>query len=143
VLRTFSKIYGMAGFRAGFAMARPDLLGKLRQYGAGMQPILGLTAGTASLKVKNLVPERRALCKQIRESTFEFFEKKNIKYVPSEANFFMMEVGRPHAEFADAMRKEKIIVGREWRSWPTKVRVTVGTQAEMDKFKAAVAKVMA
>jgi histidinol-phosphate aminotransferase len=143
VLRTFSKVYGMAGFRAGFAMGRPDLLGALRQFGAGMSPVLGLTAATASMKVKNLVPERRAMCKQIRENTFEFFEKKNIKYVPSEANFFMMEVGRPHAEFAKAMADNKIIVGREWRAWPTKVRVTVGTQAEMMKFQAAVSKVMA
>ena len=143
VLRTFSKVYGMAGFRAGFAMARPDLLGKLRQYGAGMQPILGLTPATASMKVKSLVAERRALCKQIRENTFEFLEKKNIKYVPSEANFFMMEVGRPHAEFANAMVENKIMVGREWRAWPTKVRVTIGTQAEMLKFQAAVSKIMA
>ncbi len=143
VLRTFSKVYGMAGFRAGFAMARPDLLGKLRQYGAGMQPVLGLTAATASMKVKTLVADRRALCKQIRENTFEFLEKKNIKYVPSEANFFMMEVGRPHAEFAKAMAENKVMVGREWRAWPTKVRVTIGTQAEMLKFQAAVSKIMA
>jgi histidinol-phosphate aminotransferase len=143
VLRTFSKIYGMAGIRAGFAMARPDLLAKLRPYGAGMQPVMGLTCATASMKVKGLVPERRALCKQIRENTFEFLEKKNIKYVPSEANFFMMEVGRPGAEFAKAMADNKVMIGRIWKAWPTKVRVTVGTQAEMAKFQAAVAKIMA
>jgi histidinol-phosphate aminotransferase len=143
VLRTFSKVYGMAGFRAGFAMGRPDLLGKLRPYGAGMQPVLGLTAATASMKVKSLVAERRALCKNIRENTFEFLEKKNIKYVPSEANFFMMEVNRPGADFAKAMADNKVIIGRIWKAWPTKVRVTVGTQAEMLKFQAAVSKIMA
>jgi histidinol-phosphate aminotransferase len=143
VLRTFSKIYGMAGIRAGFAMARPDLLAKLRPYGAGMQPVMGLTCATASMKVKNLVPERRALCKQIRENTFEFLEKKNIKYVPSEANFFMMEVNRPGADFAKAMADNKVMIGRIWKAWPTKVRVTVGTQAEMLKFQAAVSKIMA
>jgi histidinol-phosphate aminotransferase len=143
VLRTFSKVYGMAGFRAGFAMGRPDLLAKLRPYGAGMQPVLGLTAATASMKVKGLVPERRAICKQVRENTFEFLEKKNIKYVPSEANFFMMEVNRPGADFAKAMADNKVMIGRIWKAWPTKVRVTVGTQAEMLKFQAAVSKIMA
>jgi histidinol-phosphate aminotransferase len=143
VLRTFSKVYGMAGFRAGFAMGRPDLLAKLRPYGAGMQPVLGLTAATASMKVKGLVAERREICKQVRENTFEFLEKKNIKYVPSEANFFMMEVNRPGAEFAKAMADNKVMIGRIWKAWPTKVRVTVGTQAEMLKFQAAVSKIMA
>jgi histidinol-phosphate aminotransferase len=143
VLRTFSKIYGMAGIRAGFAMARPDLLAKLRPYGAGMQPVMGLTCATASMKVKSLVAERRALNKQIRENTFEFLEKKGIKYVPSEANFFMMEVNRPGTEFAQAMAANKVIIGRVWQAWPTKVRVTVGTQAEMLKFQAAVSKIMA
>jgi histidinol-phosphate aminotransferase len=143
VLRTFSKIYGMAGIRAGFAMARPDLLAKLRPYGAGMQPVMGLTCATASMKVKGLIAERRALNKQIRENTFEFLEKKGIKYVPSEANFFMMEVNRPGTEFAQAMAANKVIIGRVWPAWPTKVRVTVGTQAEMLKFQAAVSKIMA
>jgi histidinol-phosphate aminotransferase len=143
VLRTFSKIYGMAGIRAGFAMGRPDLLAKLRPYGAGMQPVMGLTCATASMKVKGLIAERRALNKQIRENTFEFLAKKNIKYVPSETNFFMMEVNRPGGEFAKAMMENKVIIGRVWPAWPTHVRVTVGTQAEMLKFQSAVAKVIA
>jgi histidinol-phosphate aminotransferase len=142
VLRTFSKIYGMAGIRAGFAMGRPDLLAKLRPYGAGMQPVLGLTCATASMKVKGLIAERRALNKQIRENTFEFLEKKGIKYVPSEANFFMMEVNRPGGDFAKAMADNKVMIGRVWPAWPTKVRVTVGTKEEMAKFQAAVSKII-
>jgi histidinol-phosphate aminotransferase len=142
VLRTFSKVYGMAGIRAGFALGRPDLLAKLRPYGGGMLPITGLACATASLKVKSLVAERRAINKQIRENTFEFLEKKNVKYVASETNFFMMEVGRPGEEFSKLMADNKIYIGRVWPAWPTKVRVTVGTQEEMDKFKAAYEKIV-
>lgn len=141
VLRTFSKIYGMAGIRAGFAMGRPDLLAKLRPYGAGFLPIPSLACASASLKVKTLVAERRELNRRRRESTFEFLEKKSVKYVPSEANFFMMDVGRPHGEFANAMAAHKVIVGRVWPVWPTKVRVSVGSDDEMAKFKAAFEKV--
>jgi len=143
VARTFSKIYGMAGIRAGFAMARLDLLAKMRPFGGGMLPITGLACATASMKVKSLIAERRAINRRIRENTFEFLEKKGVKYIPSEANFFMMEVGRPGAEFAQAMAAQKVIIGRVWPAWPTKVRVTVGTQDEMDKFKAAYLKVVA
>jgi histidinol-phosphate aminotransferase len=141
VLRTFSKVYGMAGIRAGFAMGRPDLLAKLRPYGGGMLPITGLACATASLRVKGLVAERRAINKRTREDVLSFLEKKKIKYVPSETNFFMMEVNRPGGEYARAMAEQKIMIGRVWSAWPTKVRVTVGTQAEMDKFKAAVEKI--
>jgi histidinol-phosphate aminotransferase len=141
VLRTFSKVYGMAGIRAGFALGRPDLLAKLRPFGGGMLPITGLACATASLRAKGLVPERRAINKRIREDVFSFLEKKNIKYVPSETNFFMMEVGRPGTEYARAMAEQKIMIGRVWAAWPTKVRVTVGTQEEMNKFKAAVEKI--
>jgi histidinol-phosphate/aromatic aminotransferase/cobyric acid decarboxylase-like protein len=137
VLRTFSKIYGMAGLRAGFAMARPDLLARLRPYGSGFLPVTGLACATASLRVKSLVPERRAQLRRVRENTFEFLEKKGIQYIPSEANFFMMEVGRSGQDFGRAMADNKVMIGRVWPVWPTKVRVTIGTQDEMDKFKVA------
>ena len=61
VLRTFSKIYGMAGLRAGAAIARPDLIEKLGGFSAGMLPITGMAAASASLQQKNLVPERRKI----------------------------------------------------------------------------------
>jgi len=141
VLRTFSKIYGMAGLRAGFAMGRSDLIAKLRQYGAGFQPVTGLACAAASLRVKNLVTERRALNKRIREDTFVLLEKKGVKYIPSETNFFMMEVNRPGSQFAEAMAANKVIIGRIWPVWPTKVRVTVGSEEDMAKFKAAFEKV--
>jgi histidinol-phosphate aminotransferase len=144
VLRTFSKAYGMAGIRAGFALARPDLLAKMSAYGSsGFLPITGTACATASLKVKSLVAERRAINKRIRENTFEYLEKKKVSYIPSESNCFLMEVGRPGGDVAKAMTEHKVYIGRVWPIWPTKVRVTVGTQEEMDKFKAAFDKVMA
>ncbi|MBC7925932.1 MAG: pyridoxal phosphate-dependent aminotransferase [Bryobacteraceae bacterium] len=143
VLRTFSKLYGMAGLRAGFALGRPDLLQKMMPYGSGMLPITGLACATASLKVKTLIAERRNINKEIREDTLAFLEKKKISYVPSQTNFFMMETNRPGAEVVQAFAAEKVFIGRVWPAWPTKVRVSVGTQDEMNKFKSALEKVMA
>ncbi len=143
ILRTFSKIYGMAGLRAGAAIARPDLLQKISQYSAGALPVTGMAAATASLKSKNLVPERRKIIGDVRADVLGFLDKHNFKYVPSVSNKFMVDVKRPGGEIADAMRKEKIYIGRVWPSWPTYVRVSIGTQDEMNKFKTAFLKVMA
>jgi histidinol-phosphate/aromatic aminotransferase/cobyric acid decarboxylase-like protein len=143
VLRTFSKIYGMAGLRAGAAIARPDLIEKLGGFSAGMLPITGMAAASASLKQANLVPERRKLIAGVREDTFSFLEKNNFTYVPSVSNCFMVDVKQPGMNTIMALRKEKVYIGRVWPAWPTYVRVTVGTKEEMAKFQAAFLKVMA
>ena len=143
VLRTFSKIYGMAGLRAGASIARPDLQEKLGGVSQTMMPITGMAAASASLEAKYVVPERRKIIADVREDVFGFLEKHNFKYVPSTSNCFMVEVHRPGHEVFEAMRKENVYIGRVWPSWPTHVRVTVGTQDEMNKFKTAFLKVMA
>jgi histidinol-phosphate/aromatic aminotransferase/cobyric acid decarboxylase-like protein len=96
-----------------------------------------MVGATASLRAKNVIPERRATIAAIRESTFEFLDKNKIEYIPSEANMFMMNVKRPGKDFYMDMAKQKIYIGRVWPSWPTWVRVTVGTRDEMAKFQAA------
>jgi len=143
ILRTFSKIYGMAGIRAGAAIGRPDLIKKIAPYSAGALPTTGMAAATASLKSKDLVVVRRKIIKDIREDTLAFLDKHNFKYVPSVSNKFMVDVKQPGDKIKDALQKEKVYIGRVWPSWPTYVRVSVGTQDEMNKFKAAFLKVMA
>jgi histidinol-phosphate aminotransferase len=143
ILRTFSKLYGMAGLRAGAAFGRPDLLAKISPYGAGALPVTGMVGAAASLSVsKTLVPQRRKIIGDVREDVCAWLDKKNIKYVPSVSNKIMIETGRPGREVFDAMVKEKVVIGRTWPSWPTYVRVSIGTKEEMEKFKTAFAKVM-
>ena len=142
ILRTFSKLYGMAGLRAGAAMGRPDLIEKLRSYGAGALPLTGMVAANASLKAKNLVPERRKIIRDVREDVFSWLDKHNYKFVASESNKFMLDVKRPGQEVVKGMAAEKVFIGRVWSAWPTHVRVSIGTKEEMDKFKTALQKVM-
>ncbi len=142
ILRTFSKIYGMAGLRCGAALGRPDLLERINKFGAGALPITGVAAAIASLKVKTLVPERRRIIKDVREDVFSFLEKNNISYIPSVSNCFMLDAKVPARRLIRAMQKEKVYIGRVWPSMPTHARVTVGTREEMAKFKTALLKVM-
>jgi histidinol-phosphate/aromatic aminotransferase/cobyric acid decarboxylase-like protein len=143
ILRTFSKIYGMIGLRAGAAFSRPDLLARVRGFGFGALPVTGVAAATASLKSKTLVPERRKIIADVRANVFEFLDKHNFSYVPSVSNKFMVDVKRPGQQMIDALRQEKVYVGRLWPTWPTHLRVSIGTQEEMNKFKTAFLKVTA
>ncbi len=148
VLRTFSKIYGMAGVRAGFAFGRPDLLAKFetvtpndRQIGS--ISLTSAAAAAASLNDKQLVPLRRKINKDTLDDTLAFLSKNNYKFVPgSQSNMFMVDVKRPGAEVQRAMLSEKVAIGRVWPIMPTYVRVTVGTPEEMKKFQTAFYKVM-
>jgi histidinol-phosphate aminotransferase len=142
ILRTFSKIYGMAGLRAGAVLARPDLLRKIQIYGNTWCPTTSTAGAIASLKQKSLVAERREITKNTREEVFAFMDKHNFKYVPSVSNKFMVDVKRPGREVTMAMRKENVFIGRSWPVWPNHVRVTIGTPEEMKKFETAFLKVM-
>ena len=143
ILRTFSKIYGMAGLRAGAAIGRPDLIEKMGGWGAGMMPITGMAAASTSLQVKSLIPERRKIIGGVREDTLNFLTAKGFTVVPSVSNKFMVDVKQPGNDVIMKLREEKVYIGRVWPIWPTYVRVSVGTQEEMNKFKAAFVKVMA
>jgi len=143
VLRTFSKVYGMAGIRCGLIIARPDLADKVLQRGGfNFMPVTAVVAATASLKDGNLVAERRRINATIRQQTFDWLARNSYSFVPSESNCFMVDTKRPGQEVRDAMANENVLVGRVWPIMPTYVRVTVGTQEEMAKFQTAFQKVM-
>ncbi|MGA7633016.1 MAG: pyridoxal phosphate-dependent aminotransferase [Terriglobales bacterium] len=143
VLRTFSKIYGMAGLRCGAAFGRPDLLEKIENYGGGNpMPITALVAATASLKDAHLVSERKRVNSAVRAQVFAWLDRHGYSYIPSDANFFMLDSKRPAKPAIDAMAKQNVFIGRIWPSMPTYTRVTIGTAPEMEQFQAAWHKVM-
>jgi histidinol-phosphate aminotransferase len=138
VLRTFSKIYGMAGLRCGLAIGRPDLLAKISNYsGWNSLPVTAVAAALTSLDDKTLVPERKRINAGIRGETFAWLDRNGYGYVPSVSNCFMLDTKRPTKEVIDAMAARNVYIGRAWPAWPTHVRITVGPQAEMQKFQPA------
>jgi len=143
VLRTFSKLYGMAGLRCGFAVGRPDLLKKIEAYGGwNAMPVTASSAAIASLNDTSLITERKRINTANRESTFAWLDSNGYKYSPSVSNCFMVDAGKPAGDVIAAMAHQNVYIGRPWPSMPDWVRVTVGTQAEMNQFQTAFQAVM-
>ena len=143
VLRTFSKVYGMAGLRCGFIVGRPDLIDKVMERGGwNFMPVTALVAAIASLKDPQLIPERRRINAGIRQQTFDWLSRNGYSYIPSESNCFLLDTKRPGQDVRDAMAKENVMIGRVWPVMPTYVRITVGTKDEMEHFQTAFQKVM-
>jgi histidinol-phosphate aminotransferase len=144
VLRTFSKLYGMAGIRMGFAIGRPDLLKRISVHGGfNSLPITAVAAAKTSLLESNLVAERKKIIGDVRVDTISWLKSEGHATTPSESNCFMLETGRSGSEVLAAMAARDIYIGRIWPAWPTQVRITVGTRDEMLAFRKAFKEVMA
>jgi len=144
VLRTFSKLYGMAGIRMGFAIGRPDLLKQISAHGGfNSLPITALAAAKTSLLQTDLVASRKKIIGDTRVDTIAWLKSEGHATTPSESNCFMLETGRPGNEVLAAMAAKDIYIGRIWPAWPTQVRITVGTHDEMLAFRKAFKEVMA
>ena len=143
VLRTFSKLYGMAGIRMGFAVGRSDLLAKITPLG-GMNalPITAVAAAKASLLDADLVPTRKKIIADTRAQTLAWLKSEGYSFTPSESNCFMLDVRKPGKEVQAALAAKEMYVGRIWPAWPNSVRITVGTPDEMMAFRKAFTDVM-
>jgi histidinol-phosphate aminotransferase len=142
VLRTFSKLYGMAGLRLGIIVANPEIQKKVVSL-AGMDslPVTAVAAGVASLLDKDLVPVRRKIIADVRTETVDWLKQKGYKCTPSESNCFMLDMGKPADPTRQALAAREIFVGREWSAWPNYIRISVGSAAEMAAFRKAFADV--
>jgi histidinol-phosphate aminotransferase len=144
VLRTFSKIYGMAGIRCGIVVGRPDLLKKIAAFdGQNALPVTATAAANVSLCDPDLVPARKKIIGDTRRDTLAWLKANNYKVIgDSQSNCFMVDTGRRGRDVMAAMQQKGVIIGRTWPIWPLAVRISVGTPAEMAKFKVAFKQVM-
>jgi histidinol-phosphate aminotransferase len=136
VLRTFSKIYGMAGARIGLAVGHPALLERLAVFGGDNVPAgSSLLGARASLDDVKLLPQRKALNKQLRDETVAWLKGRGFTCTASQANCFMIDVKQPAEQVIEKLAEQGVLIGRVWKNWPQWVRVTVGNKQEMARFR--------
>ena len=142
VTRTFSKIYGMAGLRIGFGCARADLIERLRPFRNNAVTIVGVRAVLAALgETSTLVPERRARLLKVRGGLCAWLRARGLGYIEPSANFMMIDVGVDARELGLALLKKDVAVGRPFPPLEKMLRVTIGTEQDMARFRAAFAEV--
>jgi histidinol-phosphate aminotransferase len=135
ITRTFSKAYGMAGLRLGYAFGQPATLKKLSTaWGLGSVNVLTAAAGTATLKDAAHMDVERAENKRVRDFTLNAFKEMGHTGSVSNTNFVFLNIGRPAAEFRDACAKRNVFVARDFPPMEkTHARITIGTMDEMKK----------
>lgn len=133
VARTFSKAYGMAGLRVGYAVGHADTIKRLRavQYSQGTN-VLGLAAALASLEDAERLAQEKRRNTEVRRFTMDWFRSRGFTPTASQCNFLFVNVGRPAKEFRAACEKEGVRVGRDFPPFEkTHTRISIGTMEEM------------
>jgi len=138
VARTFSKIYGMAGMRVGYAVGSKANIEAMRSYASFSNVNCAAILGAlASLSDRDHVGRQRRQFNDTRRWICGELEKEGRRVIPSETNFFMTDVGGDVTPVIQAFRARKILVGRKFPSMPTWLRVSIGKREEMETFLTA------
>jgi len=144
ICRTFSKAYGLAALRVGFAIARPEITDYLNRgrspFNVNMVAQFAAAAAWADTDhLKNAVAINSAGKKQV----YAALNKRGIPYVPSEANFVLIDVGRDSREVFDALLRQGVIVrAGAGLGLPQHIRVTIGKPEQNERFFSALDKVL-
>lgn len=143
VFRTFAKVWGIAGLPLGYAIAPKPVADFLKQAGLGAPRDLNrlaVVAASASLRDPGYIERVRRAVAAEREAWHAFLDQKKLRHTPSEANFVYFDAGRPHAEVAQALQAEGIVIGRAFPPYDRWVRITIGLPEENARVRAVLAK---
>ena len=144
LLRTFSKVYGLAGLRIGYALGREDLVDCLYQVRDPF-PVhrLAQVAAVAALKDEDHAIRSIQLVYEGKRYLYKELDGMGLSFVPSQANFILIDFERDSGEIFQALLKEGVIIrpGRIW-GYPTCARVTIGRMKDNHRFIKALKKVM-
>ncbi len=143
VMRTFSKIHGLAGLRVGYGMAHPDIIKKLEAFQMNFAPVSypGLRAAMASYQDSGFRISGIEKNRSVRSSLYRQLEKLGYEPIPTHANFVLFKVGRDAREVAAEFSARRIMV-RPFSFWGSHwIRVTLGTPEEMRIFSSALAQI--
>lgn len=142
VARTFSKIYGMAGMRLGYAVGAKENIAAMRaQKLEDNCNAAVLPAALASLADNDFLADSRARINATRHWLAGQLGTEGRPFIPSETNFMMIDMGTDVAPILEQFRARHILVGRRFPSMKNYLRVTIGTQAETERFMAALREV--
>ncbi|MCA8500845.1 aminotransferase class I/II-fold pyridoxal phosphate-dependent enzyme [Burkholderia multivorans] len=143
VARTFSKIYGMAGLRLGYAIAQSDAIAHIHTMPPHDVPVPAAAAGLASLALRDRLGARKAHTAAGRNDLIAWFAERGFTCLPSRSNCVMVDLRRAGPPVIAALASRGVHVGRSWPDMPNAMRITIGACDEMDALKEALIEVLA
>lgn len=135
--RTFSKIYGLAGARIGYALAHPEIITEMSQLhfsASGSVSILSSAGALASLKDDKFVAETILLNAEARKYTIQQLENLKIRCIPSHTNFVYFSLENYNKDFFEQLKKNNILGTKIYEEKGKWSRITIGTMKEMKEF---------
>lgn len=143
VLRTFSKLYGMAGLRFGYAIAPKALAEAFGPLRMTWSNVFVPPAVRAALGDEAFVADTRRRVQGSRLAITGELARLGLRYAEPHGNFVFFDTGMPHARFAAQMKAQHVIVGRKFTPYDNWCRITIGTEPEVDWFLQSLRKVIA
>jgi histidinol-phosphate aminotransferase len=142
VSRTFSKVFGLAGIRIGYLIARPDIIRRLQELRMGGPSVLSIFAAVEALKDEDFYDYSLEQNRLGKEVIYGALKELELEYIPSHSNFVFFHSGREIRKFNADMRREGVIVGRPFPPFTDWCRISTGTVEETKQFAKALRKVM-
>ena len=131
VSHTFSKVYGMAGVRVGYLIARPDIINRLKPLVMGYVNMMGLAGAVAALDDSEFYQFSLQKNSEAKETIYQVAKELGMRYVKSHANFVFIETGMDASVLADRMLEHQVRVGRPFPPLNKWCRVSTGTEDDM------------
>ena len=137
VSRTFSKIYGMAGLRVGYLMARSDLTARIRSNIMSWISGPGLAAALASYNDEAFIAESKAMILEGREMVTAAAVAHGLAVLPSQTNFVFVDIKGDADAFQAKLERERIFIRGAWQGLPNWSRVSMGRIEDLRRYVAA------
>ncbi|MBX3240301.1 MAG: aminotransferase class I/II-fold pyridoxal phosphate-dependent enzyme [Chitinophagaceae bacterium] len=141
IAKTFSKVYGLAGARVGYALAHPDMIQQLSDLSSwpnGNHSVVSTAAAIAALKDEEFVKKTVQLNQQNRQFTIAALEKINLRCIASHTNFIYFSLANYNGDFFERLKAGNILGTGIFEKDGKWSRITIGTKQEMEQFIKAV-----
>ncbi|MCE2612273.1 aminotransferase class I/II-fold pyridoxal phosphate-dependent enzyme [Flavobacteriaceae bacterium D16] len=142
VSKTFSKVYGLAGLRIGYLIARPDIASRLKAAVMANTNILAMEAAKEALRDPDFYKYSLLKNEEAKSLIYSTLDSMGLPYVPSHTNFVFFKSGRPIQDLIPAMRKEGVLIGRPFPPLYDWARISTGTLEEVTAFTNALRRVL-
>ena len=142
VSKTFSKVYGLAGLRVGYLIAKPEIARKLKSAVMANTNVLAIAAAQESLKDEEFYKFSIAKNMEAKNMIYDTLNELDLPFIKSHTNFVFFKSGRPISDLIESMMQENVMIGRPFPPMNHWARISTGTMVEMTQFSEALKKVM-